>query len=222
MAEHGILAVWNNRDPKISAEYERWYIEEHLPERLAVPGFHFGRRYQTVDSAAAHQFFTYYETRDMSVFSSPQYKACLAAPSRWTQFIMAHWWDMVRALAVRVDGVRPGLTGGYAVVARVNPGKQDMEAVHRAAKKLFAMKGVLGGEVWQAVDDDNRATTEAGLRSAKDENIGAALVLHLAHAADAAALLKASELTAINAESVDLYQLICALEAPHRFSRSVL
>ena len=36
----GILAVRNNCDAAIAAEYERWYVGEHLPERVSVDGFH--------------------------------------------------------------------------------------------------------------------------------------------------------------------------------------
>lgn len=215
MPEPGILAVWNNRDAEIAAEYERWYVQEHLPERLAVPGFHFGRRYQAVDAGTPHQFFTYYETHDLQVLSSPQYKACLTAPSAWTKTIMAHWRDMVRALAARVSCAGPGLLGAYAVVARIPPGAEDMALIHSAAAQLWAKESVLGGEVWQAAPDLNRQTTEADLRDRPDANIGAALILHLPREQDAVALLKAPELTTLNAEAVSVYQLLCDLRARH-------
>ena len=92
----GILAVWNNRDATIAAEYERWYVGEHLPERVGVDGFHWGRRYEAVTDTAARRFFTYYQTDDPAVLASPAYRARLAAPSPWTGRIMAHWRDMVR------------------------------------------------------------------------------------------------------------------------------
>ena len=66
----GILAVWNNRDATIAAEYERWYVGEHLPERVGVDGFHWGRRYEAVTDTAERRFFTYYQPDDPAVLAS--------------------------------------------------------------------------------------------------------------------------------------------------------
>ena len=35
----GILLIWNDRDDEIVELYESWYVREHVPERLGVPGF---------------------------------------------------------------------------------------------------------------------------------------------------------------------------------------
>jgi hypothetical protein len=35
----GLLAVWADVDPEVEAEFNEWYDKEHVPERLAVPGF---------------------------------------------------------------------------------------------------------------------------------------------------------------------------------------
>ena len=48
MTNDGILAIWHDVDAAIGDEYERWYFREHLPERVAVPGFLAGRRYEAV------------------------------------------------------------------------------------------------------------------------------------------------------------------------------
>jgi antibiotic biosynthesis monooxygenase (ABM) superfamily enzyme len=42
----GILAIFNNVAPGREAEFEEWFQHEHLVERLAVPGFLLGRRYE--------------------------------------------------------------------------------------------------------------------------------------------------------------------------------
>ena len=43
----GILAAWNDCAPEGLAEYEHWYAH-HLAERVGVPGFREGRRYEAV------------------------------------------------------------------------------------------------------------------------------------------------------------------------------
>ena len=66
----GILAIWNDCAPEGYDHFERWYIREHLQERVGVPGFRFGRRYQLV-SGGNRQFFAFYEVETPAVLSSP-------------------------------------------------------------------------------------------------------------------------------------------------------
>jgi hypothetical protein len=42
----GILAVFNDCTPEGRQHFETWYTREHLQERVGVPGFRFGRRYE--------------------------------------------------------------------------------------------------------------------------------------------------------------------------------
>src|SRR5918997_829982 len=112
---NGILAVWNDRSEAIATEYERWYMSEHIPERLAVPGFRTARRYQAIN--ADREFFTFYEVDSPDVLSSPDYMARLADPSALTRSIMPHFSGMIRS--VFAETVREGSgIGGAAVVVR--------------------------------------------------------------------------------------------------------
>src|SRR5690349_12049095 len=43
----GLLAVWSRVQPQDEDDLNRWYAAEHLPERLAVPGFLGARRYRS-------------------------------------------------------------------------------------------------------------------------------------------------------------------------------
>ena len=51
MTNDGILAIWHDVEAAVGGDYERWYFREHLPERLGVPGFLAGRRYEAVTGA---------------------------------------------------------------------------------------------------------------------------------------------------------------------------
>ncbi len=46
MQQQGILAIWNDVREGHEAEFNHWFQSEHLLERLAVPGFLFGRRHR--------------------------------------------------------------------------------------------------------------------------------------------------------------------------------
>ena len=47
----GVLAIFNDCRDGREAEFEAWFQGEHLLERLAVPGFLFGRRHRAISAA---------------------------------------------------------------------------------------------------------------------------------------------------------------------------
>ena len=63
-------AVFNDCAPEGYEHFERWYIREHLQERVGVPGFRFGRRYQLV-SGGDRQFFAFYEVETPACWPRP-------------------------------------------------------------------------------------------------------------------------------------------------------
>jgi len=77
-----ILAIWNDIAPGGDAEFNHWHISEHFPERLSVPGFLRGRRYDAASGTPT--YFTLYETESVRVLQSPGYLARLNAPTPWT------------------------------------------------------------------------------------------------------------------------------------------
>src|SRR5690606_25861722 len=96
----GILAIWNGCRPGREAEFEHWYQSEHLPERLAVPGFLLGRRYEAV--VGSPRYYCCYLTQSPQVLISPAYLERLNAPTPMTQRVMSEMFiDMTRALCRR-------------------------------------------------------------------------------------------------------------------------
>ena len=39
MTKPGLLLFMTDIDPAHESEFHRWYEEEHIPERMAIPGF---------------------------------------------------------------------------------------------------------------------------------------------------------------------------------------
>ncbi len=64
----GALVIWNDVALGSEQEFDRWHIKEHMPERLAVPGFLRGRRY-TADSGHP-RYFILYETASVETLGS--------------------------------------------------------------------------------------------------------------------------------------------------------
>lgn len=94
-ARPGLLAVWNDIDAADEAEFNAWYVEEHVPERLGVPGILSARRYR--DAAAPHSYAAIYATGSLAALSSPAYLDQLAHPTPRTQAIMPRFRNMTRA-----------------------------------------------------------------------------------------------------------------------------
>ena len=83
----GVLAIWNDCAQGHEAAYESWYMREHLPERLSLPGFRRGRRYSAIRPGP--EFFTYYETDTPEVLATADYLDRVEDPTPMTQRM--HW-----------------------------------------------------------------------------------------------------------------------------------
>jgi len=79
----GLLMVWADVPADKEAEFNRWYNEEHLRERLSVPGFLSAARYEAVKSGPKH--LACYELESAAVLESAAYKRVQANPTEWTR-----------------------------------------------------------------------------------------------------------------------------------------
>ncbi|HEV8457096.1 MAG TPA: hypothetical protein VGR44_02255 [Methylomirabilota bacterium] len=112
MLGRAVLAFWHDVIPEGREEFDRWHIREHVPERLAVPGFLRFRRYEVVRGSAA--YFYFYETESVATLSSPAYVARLNDPTPWTRKVLPSYRNTKRT-ACRVmttlgDGIGGSIT----------------------------------------------------------------------------------------------------------------
>jgi hypothetical protein len=92
-----LLVVLSDIRPELEPDFIRWYNEEHLPQRLAVPGFIQAARYEAgpaVYSASLAmpetpppKHLAVYEMERPEVLESEPYQRLIANPSEWTQRI---------------------------------------------------------------------------------------------------------------------------------------
>lgn len=178
----GILAIWNDYPADDTAFYERWYMTEHFPERLGVPGFLRGRRYRAIDADRA--YFTAYELTSPDVLFSEAYLARLNDPTAWTARVMQRWSAMVRTVCRRTarDGTA---VGGYAVVARFEGHVEIACGDAARIREQLCDPHVVAVDLWQATSIQNGPTREAGGRPEPDRTIAAAIIVETT-SADAA------------------------------------
>lgn len=63
-------------DAGLEAAWEKWSVETHIPELLAVPGFKSARRLREVNGKRA--FVTGYEIESPDAIHTPEYLAAIA------------------------------------------------------------------------------------------------------------------------------------------------
>lgn len=94
-------------------EHDDWHTLEHLPERLAIPGFLRGTRWIAVRGEP--RYLVLYEVEALETLNSEAYLQRLDHPSPWTSSIMPHYRGMRRGFC-RVAGSR-GLGVGHLMHA---------------------------------------------------------------------------------------------------------
>jgi hypothetical protein len=179
----GILAVWNDIAPEGYEHFERWYNREHLMERVGVPGFRFGRRYEAL-SGADRRFFAFYEVDAPDVLSSPAYLGRLDNPTPWTGQAMQSFRDMVRTVC-DVRAAAGDLAGAYAVVLRADDAMAPTPAADALVAELAARDGVGRAQLWTAAGRQTRADTAEMRIRGKDRLIAGALVVECLRRSDA-------------------------------------
>jgi len=79
----GLMMVWTDVPADKEKEFNRWYNEEHLAERLRIPGFLSGARYEAVKGGPKH--LAVYELENVAVLESDAYKKVRNNPTEWTK-----------------------------------------------------------------------------------------------------------------------------------------
>jgi hypothetical protein len=109
LAGEGIIGIWNGIAPEARAQFYDWHINEHMPERVGIPGFCRGRRFIAVDAATHPAFFTLYEADTPEVLKGQDYANRLNNPTPWTQATTVQFRDTFRSLARAVHSAGPGM-----------------------------------------------------------------------------------------------------------------
>ena len=159
----GLLMVWADVPADKEDEFNRWYNEEHLPERMAIPGFLGGARYEAVKGGPKH--LACYELENAAVMESPAYKKVQGNPTPWTRKIgpQAIGTPFIRNIYTMLHPKAPTSTTASAPMApALQIGRMDVPA---AADREFnewyntvyvpnyeKVPGVIRGRRYRAVE----------------------------------------------------------------------
>ena len=182
MNDFGILAIFNDCRPGREAEFEQWFQGEHLLERLAVPGFLFGRRHQALSGASG--YFNFYLVQSPDVLTSKPYLERLDNPTPMTKKIMSEIFINMNRTVCRRTLRRGGFRGAFAVTVRFNA-PPDEGALKVTLDALVAEPAVASGEIWIALDPKGMPVSQEEKLRGGDKKIAACLMIDTLRQGDA-------------------------------------
>lgn len=172
MAENlssGILVVWTDVLAAHETEFNSWYNEQHLPERLAVPGILNARRYVGITSP---KYLAYYEAETPEIMASDYYAERLANPTERTQRVMPWFVGTVRSICKVKANFGHGVGGAVQTVTfsvgQVAEPLPDWIAGH-ALPEVASHLGCVRVQLWHTDPSiTNRPSPEQAMRPQRD------------------------------------------------------
>ena len=158
LAGKAVVAIWNDIAPEGRAEFYDWHINEHIPERLAIPGFRRGRRFVALNVATRPEFFTLYETDDFAVLQGPDYAARLEAPTPWTRTATSHFRHTARALAHVLHSEGPG-SGGAMLTVRFDADATALQGFITLLAETMKLPRICGAHLCRADQTSSQVRT---------------------------------------------------------------
>ena len=194
MLGKGVLAIWNGTSEAAEAEFVRWHVREHIPERVGLPGFLRGRRYVGLDGHP--KYFNFYETASAETLESPAYRERLNDPTPWTRRVVSEFRDTSRTIC-RVSASLGLGTGAWVETIRLGPVKDPAGLRQRLAQThlpaAMAADGVVAAHLLEGIEPGGPGgTVESALRGAPDRVAAWIILLEAVDAGPLQALREAA------------------------------
>ena len=171
LAGLGVLAIWHGIADEAEADFVAWHVQEHIPERVGVPGFLKGRRY--VALSGTPKYFNFYETESPAALTSQAYLDRLNAPSDWTKRVVRHFKDTSRTVCSVAASLGTGDGGFVAAIRLMASAEADIEPNRFRAEimeKLAKAPGIVGVHLLQGERGlGKEPTAEKALRDRPDD-----------------------------------------------------
>jgi hypothetical protein len=85
MANRGLLLTMTEPPAAMEEEFNAWYDDEHMAERLAIPGFRSALRWVTDCKPGEGKYLATYELDSPGVLQSPAYLARFQNQTPWSK-----------------------------------------------------------------------------------------------------------------------------------------
>jgi hypothetical protein len=154
----GLLMVWCDVPAAKEAEFNRWYNEEHLAERLGVPGFLSAARYEAVKGGPKH--LAVYELENAAVMESEAYKKVQNNPTPWTKragpqavatTFIRNIYSMIHPKTLAASDAQRGMAPALQIGRMGVPAEVDREWNEWYSTIYVKVPGVIRGRRYRAV-----------------------------------------------------------------------
>jgi hypothetical protein len=204
----GVLAIWNDCRNGHEAEFEAWFQGEHLLERLAVPGFLFGRRHQAISGGSG--YFNFYLTESPDVLTSKSYLVRLDNPTPMTKRIMSDIFINMNRTVCRRTLRHGAFRGAYAVTVRFGAAPDEGALKAELDRLADDPATVAGGEIWIATDPAGQPVSMEERLRGGDKKIAGCLMIDTLHQADAE-WIGASLARAFPGTEIGVFRVLCQI-----------
>ncbi|MDA7579514.1 hypothetical protein N8725_02690 [Alphaproteobacteria bacterium] len=202
----GLLAIWNNVNKKFLNEYEDWYNNEHLFERLSVPDINIARRFISLNSN--YKYFTSYEAKNSKTFYSSEYINKLNNPTTKTKFVMEFVFKNMSRTVFERKVINGSVRGAFCLIIAIKE-RIEKEVLIQYEKNNKSHNQVYS-EIWLSREIKGFETSKEESLRGKDNKFNSCLYIEFCNENDAVASMKNADKNFKNSE-IGTYKLISYL-----------
>ncbi|MEP0189958.1 MAG: hypothetical protein ABJE00_06045 [Erythrobacter sp.] len=205
------LVVWTDVDPAHEEEFNQWYDQEHMEERVAIEGFEWARRYRNI-SESERRYLAIYRTENLDVFGTPAYAKAFQHQTDWSNTNFARMSNTKRRV-MRVPS--EGGFGSGATAALVTLDKLDLTELDRSAiSQTIVDSGIKGLLGFHLMTPDEKLSTPLPSENPEGRTLESAILVDatdiVAAKAAGEALLETFNLSA---DRISLFRFIWELRS---------
>jgi len=161
MIGRAAVAIWCDVALEVREEFNHWHAHEHMPERLAIPGFLRGSRWVAEEGPG---YFILYEAQSEAAITGPDYLARLNNPTAWSRQMMPHHRNMIRGLC-RIEASQGAALGHALLTLRFSAQRERAQALRAWLAIMAKRKGIVATALLHHIGASQAPlTTEQRLR----------------------------------------------------------
>ncbi|MEJ8570004.1 hypothetical protein [Microbaculum marinum] len=149
LAGEGAVVIWHDIAPEGLQDFYAWHTQEHMPERVGIPGFARGRRY--IAEHGSPEYFTLYEAISIETLGGQDYLNRLNNPTPWTSRATQHFRNVSRSVQRVVYSAGPGIGGHlYSIQLETgDPAAFSENMITKVLAPLSTRHGITGVHLCQ-------------------------------------------------------------------------
>ncbi|CAI1710376.1 DUF4286 family protein [Serratia entomophila] len=119
---NGMLFVATDVAAQDEADFNQWYDREHVEERVRVPGFLSGTRYQALQGG--RKYLGLYKTESLASFTTEAYRAAFQHQTPWSVASLGKMRNPMRRVCA-VEAVTGQGSGSHLSIITLAPAEPD-------------------------------------------------------------------------------------------------